>query len=180
MPGPTYFDQETERLILRKLTTKDIPSWLEFFEDNDVLHFVGIQPDQPHLEAATGWITRQLERYEESGLGMLALVEKESGDLIGLSGIIPREVDEQSFFEIAYSVKPRFWGKGYATEAAKCLKQHGFETGISTQFISIIDTDNHRSQAVARKNGMEILCTTEYMGMEVFIFAVEKTKTDAS
>lgn len=169
-----YFNQETDRLVLRRLTLDDIPSWLEFFHGNEYLHFVGIKPDQPHLEAATGWISRQLERYEESGLGMLAIVEKESAELVGLSGIIPREVDDQNYYEIAYSFKPKVWGKGYATEAARKLKEFGFASGLSDQFISIIDIDNYASQAVAQKNGMEILRKTNYMDMEVFIFAVSK------
>jgi RimJ/RimL family protein N-acetyltransferase len=152
----------------------DIPSWIEFFEGNDYLHFVGIRPEQSPEEVSTGWISRQLERYEESGLGMLAIVEKQSGQLIGLSGIIPREVDDQSYFEIAYSFKPKVWGKGFATEAASQLKKHGFDAGISDQFISIIDLDNFPSQAVARKNGMEIIKRTNYMDMEVFIFSISK------
>jgi ribosomal-protein-alanine N-acetyltransferase len=169
-----YFNQETDRLILRKLTLEDIPSWMEFFEGNDFLHFVGINPEQPHHEVAIGWISRQLERYEESDLGMLAIVEKDSGQLVGLSGIIPREVDNENYYEIAYSFKPKVWGKGYATEAASMLKEFGFDSGLSDQFISIIDLDNFASQAVARKNGMEILRKTNYMDMEVFIFAVSK------
>jgi ribosomal-protein-alanine N-acetyltransferase len=169
-----YFNQETDRLILRKLTLEDIPSWMEFFEGNDFLHFVGINPEQPHHEVAIGWISRQLERYEESDLGMLAIVEKDSGQLVGLSGIIPREVDNENYYEIAYSFKPKVWGKGYATEAAIMLKEFGFDSGLSDQFISIIDLDNFASQAVARKNGMEILRKTNYMDMEVFIFAVSK------
>jgi RimJ/RimL family protein N-acetyltransferase len=155
-----YFDQETERLIFRRLTMEDVPSWTEFFVDNDRLHFV--------------WIGRQLERYEESGLGMLAITDRSSGELIGLSGIIPREVDDSSYLEIAYSFKPRVWGKGYATETVKQLKHFGFSSGLSDQFISIIDLDNYASQAVAQKNGMEILKRTNYMDMEVFIFAVTK------
>lgn len=171
-----YFEQETDRLFFRKLTLEDIPSWIEFFKDNDFLHFVGITGDEPHETLATGWITKQLERYEESGLGMLAMIEKSTHELIGLCGIIPREIDENNYFEIGYSFKPKVWGKGYATEAARKMKQYGFDSGLSDQFISIIDIDNHASQAVARKNNMDILKKTNYMDMEVFIFAVNKNE----
>ncbi|MFT5832731.1 MAG: ribosomal-protein-alanine N-acetyltransferase, partial [Cognaticolwellia sp.] len=36
-----YFNQESERLRFRKLTTDDIPRWLEFFKNNDNLKFLG-------------------------------------------------------------------------------------------------------------------------------------------
>lgn len=168
-----YFEQETERLHLRKLTLDDIPSWTEFFENNDRLHFLGLDPALTNEELATGWISKQLERYRDEGLGMLAIVDKKSDELIGLSGIVPRELNGENYFEIAYSFKPKVWGKGYATEATRQLKKFGFKAGISELFISIIDLDNFASQAVAKRNGMNILFTMEYLGMEVYIFGTE-------
>jgi RimJ/RimL family protein N-acetyltransferase len=103
-------------------------------------------------------------------LGHLAIELKETGEFIGMAGIIPRELNESNYFEIAYSFKPRFWGKGYAIEAAQQLKNFGRKSGLSEHYISIIDLDNFPSQNVARKNNMEILFKTDYLGMEVFIF----------
>lgn len=168
-----YFEQETERLLLRKLTLDDIPSWTEFFENNDRLHFLGLDLNLTSEELATGWITKQLERYRDEGLGMLAVIDKASNELIGLSGIVPRELQEKNYFEIAYSFKPKVWGQGFASEATQHLKKIGRESGISDQYISIIDIENFASQAVAKRNGMNILFTTEYLGMEVLIFGTE-------
>ena len=126
------------------------------------------------LELATGWITAQFDRYENQGLGHLAIELKETGEFIGMAGIIPRELNEMDYFEIAYSFKPRFWGNGYASEAAQQLKKFGRESGLSEHYISIIDLDNFPSQKVARKNNMEILFKTDYLGMEVLIFGTTK------
>jgi RimJ/RimL family protein N-acetyltransferase len=123
-----------------------------------------------HLELATNWITAQFERYETQELGHLAIELKETGEFIGMAGIIPRELNESNYFEIAYSFKPRFWGNGYAAEAAQQLKKFGRESKLSEHYISIIDLDNFPSQKVARKNNMEILFKTDYLGIEVFIF----------
>lgn len=171
-----YFNQESERLRYRKLTEADIPLWIEFFIDNNLLHFLGLDMTKSHLELATGWITRQFQRYEEEGLGHLAVVEKTTGKLIGMSGIIPRELDGNSFYEIAYSFIPNYWGKGFASEASQQMKKFGFENKISTQFISIIDLENYASQNVARKNNMEIIFNSTYEGMEVFIFGTGNHK----
>ena len=171
-----YFNQESERLVYRKLSEADIPLWTEFFIDNNLLHFLGLDLSKSHLELATGWITRQFQRYEEEGLGHLAVIEKATGKLIGMTGIIPRELEGNSYFEIAYSFIPSYWGKGFASEASQQMKRFGLENKVANQFISIIDLENFAPQAVARKNNMEIIFNSNYEGMEVFIFATEKIK----
>jgi ribosomal-protein-alanine N-acetyltransferase len=168
-----YFNQETERLTFRELTKNDIESWKEFFEENDSLHFLGIDLSKTKDELAEGWINKQLERYQTQGLGHLAVIEKNSGEFIGMGGILPREIEEKVVFEIAYSLKPRFWRKGYGTEIAKQMKIFGNENKIANQFISIIDKNNLDSINVAKKNNMKVLYETEYLGMNVFIFGTE-------
>ena len=171
-----YFNQESERLVYRKLSEADIPLWTEFFIDNNLLHFLGLDLSKSHLELATGWITRQFQRYEEEGLGHLAVIEKATGKLIGMTGIIPRELEGNSYFEIAYSFIPSYWGKGFASEASQQMKRFGLENKVANQFISIIDLENFASQAVARKNNMEIIFNSTYEGMEVFIFGTGNHK----
>ena len=105
-----YFQQETKRLHLRKLTQDDIPTWTEFFVDNDRLKFLGIDVTKDSQTLATEWIQSQLKRYENQGLGFLALIEKETNNFIGLAGILPREINETTEYEIAYSLKKEFWG----------------------------------------------------------------------
>jgi RimJ/RimL family protein N-acetyltransferase len=170
----SYFSQTSDRLNFRKLTPADIPNWLAFFDNNPGIHFLGMDLTKTPLELATGWITAQFDRYENQGLGHLAIELKETGEFIGMAGIIPRELNEIDYFEIAYSFKPRFWGNGYASEAAQQLKKFGRESGLSEHYISIIDLDNFPSQKVARKNNMEILFKTDYLGMEVLIFGTSK------
>lgn len=172
-----YFEQESERLRYKRLSKKDIPSWLEFFENNDRLHFFGFDPQKTHSELAESWILKQLDRYQNEGLGLLAIHEKKSDLFIGMAGIIPREVEGKSYFEIAYSLKPNYWGKGYGTEAALQMKSFGLQSGLTKEFISIIHRENVASIKVARKNKMEILFESTFLGMEVFIFGTVKIKS---
>ncbi len=170
-----YFKQESIRLRFRKLTEADIPSWVEFFIDNDRLHFLGIDDLSKGKEKlAKDWIMAQLNRYEKQGLGHLAVELKETGQFIGMGGILPRELNEQEVYEIAFSIKPKFWGKGYATETAKQLKKFGFENLALNQLISIIDIANLDSIKVAKKNGMTVFFRTVYLGMNVDVYGLEK------
>ncbi len=170
-----YFNQESKRLTYRKLVEGDLESWKEFFIANDRLPFLGMDPNGDTNTFAKDWINNQLIRNEEHGLGHLATIEKESGNFIGLAGIVPRIVDGTEYMEIAYSLKPPYWGKGFGTEMATQLKTFGFQHKIANRFISIIHKDNADSIGVAKKNGMQILFETKYLDMDVFIFGIDKT-----
>lgn len=169
-----YFTQESERLKFRKLTEKDIPSWVEFFVDNDRLHFLGIKDWSKSKEVlAKEWIMAQLNRYKTQGLGHLVVEIKESGEFIGLGGILPRELNEKKEYEVSYSLKPRFWKKGYGTEIAKQMKSYGVQNIHTDRFISIIETENIDSINVAKKNGMSALFKTEFLGMNVMVYGIK-------
>lgn len=54
---------ETERLIIRKLTRRDIPVWADFFLDKNCFEFIGLDDDKGHCEHAEFWMERQFGRY---------------------------------------------------------------------------------------------------------------------
>ncbi len=168
-----YFEQETERLLLRKYTESDIEGWMVFFENNPGLRFLGLDLTKTHHTMATEWVAKQRKRYEEQGLGMLLAIHKETGAMVGGVGILLRNIDGKEVFEIGYSVVPTYWGQGYATEMALHMKQFGFANGFH-RFISIIHLENEASMMVARKNGMEVLYNMDFEGMEVHVFGVQK------
>ncbi len=169
-----YFNQESKRLRFRKLTKKDIPSWIEFFIDNNRLKYLGMDLHKSKETLSEEWIKAQLNRYKNQGLGHLAVELKENGDFIGMGGILPRKLNDIKEYEIAYSLKPNYWGNGYATEIAIKMRKFGSENIDTNRFISIIDVDNIESANVAKKNGMQVLFNTEYLGMNVDVFGIEK------
>ena len=156
------------------LTEKDIHSWIEIFNDNNRLKYLGMDLHKSKETLAEEWIKAQLNRYENQGLGHLAVELKENGNFIGMGGILPRELNGIKEYEIAYSLKPNYWGNGYATEIARKMRKFGSENIDTNRFISIIDVDNVESANVAKKNGMNVLFNTEYLGMNVDVFGIEK------
>ncbi|MCB0762331.1 MAG: GNAT family N-acetyltransferase [Flavobacteriales bacterium] len=169
-PHTAYFKLTTERIEFRTLTVEDIPSWLPFFENPEDIQYVGVDTTLSPEALATQWITKQLERYVEQGLGHLALCHKTSGTFMGVGGLLPRKVDDRPYLEIAYSLLPQYRGKGIATEAASALRDFGQHYLPEHQLISIIAQENHGSQQVARKLGMHIVDETTYLGLSVFLF----------
>lgn len=169
-----YFNQQTKRLRFRKLTRADIPIWTSFFIDNDRLKFLGIDLNKTAETNAREWIEKQFERYEIQGLGHLAVELDATSEFIGVGGIIPRELQGKLEHEIAYSLIPKYWKNGYGTELAQQMRKFGIDNLNLNRMISIIHKDNIDSINVAKKNGMQVLFETEYLGMDVLVFGIEK------
>lgn len=161
------FPLTSARLDFQPLTMDDCDAWAPFFVDNPGLIYVGLPKPGNPMEESKAWIERQLKRYEESGWGHLKIADRATGELIGNAGLILRPTDGTNLLEVAYSILPVHWGKGYASEAAVCMKEYIRENQLSDRAISIIHKDNLGSQKVALKNGMKPGKEWEYIGMPV-------------
>ncbi len=170
-----YFQMESERLRFRKLTISDIPKWTEFFTDNENLEYLGLDLSKTKDELAAFWIKKQFIRYEEQNLGHLAVETKDNGSFIGMGGILIQDVEGKPEFEIAYSLLPKFWGKGYGTEIARQLKLYGLENLKAERFVSVIDIRNQKSIHVALKNGMQKLFRTSFHNLTVDVYGIENS-----
>ncbi|MBV6653192.1 MAG: GNAT family N-acetyltransferase [Mameliella sp.] len=166
----SYFAHRSERLVFRKTTAADIEPWTVFFIGNDRLHFLGIPIEGTPEDMSKRWVDLQAERYAKTGFGHLAATLPDSGAIIGMAGVIPREVEGETLYEVAYSLLPAEWGKGYGTEMAKHMKAWAFEHLSVDQIVSIIHKDNAASQHVARKNGLTPWKETVYCDMPVIIY----------
>ena len=166
-------NQTSERLIFRKLKESDFEEWLPFYHNPKSTQYWEGLPADP-IEACTSQFDRVFERYENDLGGMNALISKETGELVGICGLLVHMVDNIDELEIGYSILPKFWLQGYAFEAAQKCKQFAFENSFSDSLISIIHVDNLPSQKVAQKNGMFLDKTTTYKNNPVHIFRVKR------
>lgn len=169
--------QETERLTFRKLTEQDFDTWLEFCKFPDSLKYVFSQEQlkiEDPIERCRIWFDRVFSRYNSELGGMNALIEKQTGALVGQCGLLIQTIDGVQELEIGYSIMPAFRGKGYATEAAIKCKQVAFEQNYSQSLISIIVPENTASIGVALNNGMQLDKTTISNGDRVNIYRIDK------
>lgn len=146
---------ETERLLLRKLEPTDFHAVCRILRDKEVMYAYEHAFSQ---EEAREWLDRQLKRYETYGdaYGLLAVILKETGELIGQCGITMQDWEGTQVPEVGYLFRKDFWHQGYATEAAIACRDYAFnELGLSEVF-SIIRDNNYASQSVARRNGMTV------------------------
>ncbi len=169
----TYQDNlQSERIITRFLTEDDYKAWEEFVNDNDCLEFFPEVNHPTSAERAKFFVGKSLDRYKENRLGLQALIEKSSGELIGMSGLLSQNVNGVMEIEIGYHLLKKHWHKGYAIEAAKLFKQYVIDHKIASSVVSIIHINNISSQNVALKNGMSPDGEVEFFGDSHIVYRI--------
>ncbi|UOQ45501.1 GNAT family N-acetyltransferase [Halobacillus salinarum] len=157
---------ETDRLILRERTLEDIEQCMEMDQDPEVVKYIPeimevLHGPKPNLEKHKGFVIKRLEADYPDGLGYWTIESKEHGRrfmgwilLIPADGIGPE-------VEIGWRLKRIYWGKGYATEAAKTIVDHAFDTVGLAKVIADIHYLNQGSIRVAEKLGFRLENTNE-------------------
>lgn len=163
---------ESTRLVFRNLEEADFDWWMGFASNQTATRFFDFSGDVQPRQFCRLWFNKVFERYESNTGGHNVLMNKNSGERIGMCGLLIQEVDGVQELEIGYSIHPGFWKQGYATEAAIECKKFAFQNRFAGSLISIIHRDNIASMGVARNNGMKIEKSTIYKGLPVFIFRV--------
>jgi RimJ/RimL family protein N-acetyltransferase len=150
---------ETERLVVRGYLMSDAADALEMYSDPEVVRFLVGMPIVVDLEEQRAFIQRVLTKYEAMppGFGGWAVVEKESGRVVGTAMLKPAPLlggAKSDDVEIGWHLARRVWGRGYATEIGRALVKRGREVPGARRILALIEPPNERSAAVARRLGM--------------------------
>ncbi len=168
--------QESERLRFRKLERNDHDAWLPLFQQGGIARFVGLEHLSSAKEQCDTWFERAFKRYDDQLGGLNVLEDKQTGKLVGQSGLLIQHVDGIDRLEVGYSVLPEYWRKGYASEAARKCRDYAFENNFTDSLISIIHVENFNSMKVAENNGMKFLHLTIYKEFPVKIYGITRAE----
>lgn len=143
---------ETERLVLRQFSIDDAQFIFELLNEPSFIQNIGDRGIRT-LDDARSYILRvPIASYEENGFGLCPVILKESGESIGMCGLIKR--DQLEDVDIGYAFLPRFWSKGYAVEAALAVKEYARDVVGLKRLVAITDPENQASIRVLEKIGL--------------------------
>ncbi len=161
------------------LEADDAREWSAFFSDREAIQFFPASTAESNAERARQWIDKQLNRYAEQKFGLQALIDKETNEFIGQCGLLTQEIDGITETEVGYHIFKKYWGRGFAPEAARMFISYAFQNSLATSVISIIDRRNLRSLRVADKNGLLWEKETSWAGLSVYVYRINKNSWDS-
>jgi ribosomal-protein-alanine N-acetyltransferase len=151
---PEIITLTTDRLIIRDLN----------YDDLDFIHVIHSNPEvqkystlamPESIAESKDYLKKYIEQQDHSPRKeygfCVSLVNQESIGLIGLSNGLSKFKNAELWFK----VHPKYWGKGYITEAALLVLKFGFETSLLHRIEAGVATENVASIRVLEKVGMQ-------------------------
>lgn len=144
---------KTQRLTLRRWQLSDLEPFAELNADPGVMEFFPARLDRQQTAAM---IERIEKVFEESGYGLWAVEVDVSRSFIGFVGLWPAtfEAPFTPAVEIGWRLARRYWGFGYASEAARAGLADGFERLGLDEVVSFTSVLNEPSRRVMQGLGM--------------------------
>ncbi|HEX8369364.1 MAG TPA: GNAT family N-acetyltransferase [Pyrinomonadaceae bacterium] len=162
---------ETERLILRKITPADLDALIETRSEEEVIKYLGGRRMQ-NPEAIAARMRFYMDCHEKYGFGMCMMIWKETGEIIGWSGLQPLE--ETGEIEVGYGMKKEFWRRGIGYECAMAWLRYGFENTGAERIVALADPENTGSRRIMEKCGMHYEKNMMHFGMDCVVYAITK------
>ena len=166
---------QTERLSLRHLTPDDAPFILELVNDPGWIRFIGDRFVRNVDDAGRYIQTAYLGEYARLGFGMYLTELRETGEPMGMCGLIKRDMLED--VDIGFAFLPRYGAQGYALEAAKAVVAHARDVLGLPRILAITTPDNAPSRRLLEKLGMRLdrMLTPKDEPEELCLYAIELT-----
>ena len=143
---------ETDRLIMRKILPSDCSDVYDYSYRPETSRYLLWSP-HANLRYTKKYLSYVQTAYKNENFYDFALVDKESGKMIGTCGFTSFDLQNNAA-EIGYVLHPEFWGKGLAREAVMRLMKFGFAELRLHRLSAKIMAGNSASKRVAEKCGM--------------------------
>jgi RimJ/RimL family protein N-acetyltransferase len=142
----------TDRLVLRRLTADDAPFVLEQVNEPSFIRNIGDRGVRT-LDDARAYIANgPVAMYARHGFGLYLVTLEGKATPIGVCGLLKRDTLED--VDIGFAFLPRYWGHGYALEAASAVMAYGRDVLGIKRIVAITSLDNEPSIKLLKKLGL--------------------------
>jgi len=137
----------TPRLLLRPWRDEDVAAFAELSADPAVMEYLVPLP---------GWVARTRAHWDEHGFGQWVVELPGAASFIGVVGlgVVSYQAPFTPAVEVAWRLARAYWGRGYATEAAKAALAYGFDELALDEIVALTVPLNQRSRRVMERLGM--------------------------
>jgi len=153
MTGKPMIVLETERLVLRRLSSDDAEFILELLNQPSFLQYIGDKGVRNNDDAVNYIQTGPVASYEKCGFGLYLVELKDSARPIGICGLLKR--DSLPDVDVGFAFLPDYWSRGYAFEAAVAVMNYGKEVLGLRRIVAITSLDNEASISLLEKIGLK-------------------------
>lgn|SRR5512135_342374 len=145
---------ETERLRLRRFTLQDVDALVALDADPEVMRYITYGAPTPRSTYEREILPRWFAMYAANPqLGCWAAEELRGGGFLGWVFLRPDRIDADEQ-ELGYRFMRNAWGRGYATEGALAVIEHGFGRVRAPKISARTLAGNLRSRRVMEKCGL--------------------------
>lgn len=143
---------ETERLLLRLVSTDDAPFILKLMNSEKWIKFIGDRKVYTETEAQKYIRERMYPRYEKGYYNYL-VINRQTSEKMGCCGIYKR--DHLEIPDIGFAYLPQFEGQGFAYDAATKVMEIARQERGMTKISGITLEDNLASRKLLEKLGLK-------------------------
>ena len=162
---------ETPRLRLRPFVPEDAEALFEYRSDPEVMRYIATGTDRT-IEDTHKVLDRYFKHQEKYGFSKWAVELRESGELIGDSGLLVLE--DGPDFELGYRFARKYWGQGFATECARAWLEAAFSRFGLERVVAFAHPDHAPSIRVMIKLGMTFERPVRFLGMDCVLYSINK------
>jgi RimJ/RimL family protein N-acetyltransferase len=165
-----FAERQTERLTCRRPRGRDARHYRALLLDDEVAArlFPAPLPRYGRRDAAK-LLRADVEHWNEHRFGPWVLTDRETGAFVGRGGLAWTTVEGRSVVELPWSLLPERWNEGLATEAARAALDTAHALGLNG-VVAFTLADNHASQRVMEKIGLERAGEIEHAGLPHVLF----------
>ena len=141
---------DTGRIYLRELEVSDAAFMVSLLNSEGWLRYIGDRNVHTTEQGEAYLLNGAIKSYREHGFGLWMIIERETGDSVGLCGLIRRAgLDD---VDLGFALMPGKEGRGFAYDAARASVEIAWQRSLP-RLVAITTPDNRSSIKLLTKLG---------------------------